>query len=470
MRRQARKIATWGENVYVKIPVTHDRAASRWPPLVRELSEDGVQVNVTALFTTAQVELITEALSRTARRAASRSSPGASPTPASTRCRSWRARSTSCRARPRAELIWASPREVLNLVQADQIGCHIITDDPRPAAQGQRASARTSSSSRSRRSRCSTATRVAAGLHALNPRVQRALVTGGAGFIGSTLADRLLGRRRRGRRSSTTSAPAAASSSSGALGTRRASCSRATSSTATVLSAAMEGCDIVFHLQANADVRYGLEHPQPRPRAEHDRNSNVLEAMRAARRAPDRASPRPARSTASPRCSRRPRTRRSRSRRRCTRASKARRRGDDRRLRRRLRLHRRDLPLRLDAGRALHARPRHRLLPRRSSADPSRLRVLGDGKQQQELPVRRRLRRRACSPPRRHGRGRLRTSTTSGTDETVVVDGSVATHHRPHGPRSPRSTYTGGKRGWAGDSPLIHLDTRRSARSAGRRR
>ena len=61
MRRQARLIAAWGENVYVKIPVTTTTGESM-APLVRELSEDGVQVNVTALFTTAQVELITAAV------------------------------------------------------------------------------------------------------------------------------------------------------------------------------------------------------------------------------------------------------------------------------------------------------------------------------------------------------------------------------------------------------------------------
>ncbi len=61
MRRQARLIASWGENVYVKIPVTTTSGESM-APLVRELSEDGVKVNVTALFTTAQVELITAAV------------------------------------------------------------------------------------------------------------------------------------------------------------------------------------------------------------------------------------------------------------------------------------------------------------------------------------------------------------------------------------------------------------------------
>ena len=124
IRRQARLIASWGENVYVKIPVT-TTAGESLAPLVRELSETGIKVNVTALFTTAQVELITGGV-RTARPPASRSLPDASPTPASTRCRSWPARSRSWRAL-RAGVIWASPREILNVVQADQVGCHIIT-------------------------------------------------------------------------------------------------------------------------------------------------------------------------------------------------------------------------------------------------------------------------------------------------------------------------------------------------------
>jgi len=125
MRRQARKIATWGGNVYVKIPITTTTGESM-APLVRELSEDGVQVNVTALFTTAQVELITEAVrdgapSYVSVFAGRIADAGVDPLPIM-------ARSVDILAdAPRAELIWASPREVLNVVQADQVGCHIIT-------------------------------------------------------------------------------------------------------------------------------------------------------------------------------------------------------------------------------------------------------------------------------------------------------------------------------------------------------
>jgi transaldolase len=125
MRRQARLIASWGENVYVKIPITTTSGESM-APLVRELSEEGVQVNVTAMFTTAQVELITAAvkdgapsyLSVFAGRIAD---AGVDPVPIMARA------VEVMREAPQAELIWASPREILNVVQADQVGCHIIT-------------------------------------------------------------------------------------------------------------------------------------------------------------------------------------------------------------------------------------------------------------------------------------------------------------------------------------------------------
>jgi transaldolase len=125
MRRQAHKIAAWGDNVYVKIPVTTTSGESM-APLVRELSESGVKVNVTALFTTAQVELITQAVKDGAPSyvsvfAGRIADAGVEPLPIM-------ARSVDILTEaPRAELIWASPREVLNLVQADQVGCHIIT-------------------------------------------------------------------------------------------------------------------------------------------------------------------------------------------------------------------------------------------------------------------------------------------------------------------------------------------------------
>jgi transaldolase len=125
MRRQARLISGWGENVYVKIPITTTSGESM-VPLVRELSESGVNVNVTALFTTAQVELVTEAVRQGAPSylsvfAGRIADAGIDPVPIM-------ARSVDIMVdAPRAELIWASPREVLNVVQADSVGCHIIT-------------------------------------------------------------------------------------------------------------------------------------------------------------------------------------------------------------------------------------------------------------------------------------------------------------------------------------------------------
>jgi transaldolase len=125
MRRQARLISAWGDNVYVKVPVTTTSGESM-VPLVNELSESGVQVNVTALFTTAQVELVTAAvrdgapsyLSVFAGRIAD---AGIDPVPIMARAVDIMVEA------PRAELIWASPREVLNVVQADSVGCHVIT-------------------------------------------------------------------------------------------------------------------------------------------------------------------------------------------------------------------------------------------------------------------------------------------------------------------------------------------------------
>lgn len=125
IRRQARLIAGWGENVYVKIPVT-TTDGTPMTNLVRDLSDDGVKVNVTALFTPRQVTEITEAVADGAPSCISVfagriADAGLDPIPI------MRESLEIMRAAPRAELIWASPREILNLVQADAIGCHVIT-------------------------------------------------------------------------------------------------------------------------------------------------------------------------------------------------------------------------------------------------------------------------------------------------------------------------------------------------------
>jgi len=125
IRRQAQLIASWGTNVYVKIPVSTTSGDSL-APLVRELSENGVKVNVTALLTTAQVELITEAVqhgtdSYVSVFAGRIADAGIDPIPLMRRA------VEIMSSAPRSELIWASPREVLNVVQAEDVGCHIIT-------------------------------------------------------------------------------------------------------------------------------------------------------------------------------------------------------------------------------------------------------------------------------------------------------------------------------------------------------
>jgi len=125
MERQARLIASWAENVYVKIPVTNTR---REPALdlICRLSHSGVKVNVTAMLTLAQVRDVANALSGGAPSCVSVfagriADTGVDPVPIMT------AAVEMLRPHPQMELIWASPRELLNVVQADQIGCHIIT-------------------------------------------------------------------------------------------------------------------------------------------------------------------------------------------------------------------------------------------------------------------------------------------------------------------------------------------------------
>jgi transaldolase len=123
--RQARTIASWADNVYVKIPVTTTTGAPL-TEVVRALSHDGVKVNVTAMFTVAQVREITSAVAGGAPSylsifAGRIADAGVDPLPI------MRESIEVMAAAPLAECIWASPREVLNLVQADSVGCHIIT-------------------------------------------------------------------------------------------------------------------------------------------------------------------------------------------------------------------------------------------------------------------------------------------------------------------------------------------------------
>jgi transaldolase len=125
MERQAREIATWGDNVYVKIPVTNTRRDPAYD-LVRRLSKDGIKLNITAIMTVDQVRSVVEAVKEGAPSCISVfagriADTGRDPVPLMTEC------VAILKAAPRAELIWASPRELLNIIQADAIGCHIIT-------------------------------------------------------------------------------------------------------------------------------------------------------------------------------------------------------------------------------------------------------------------------------------------------------------------------------------------------------
>jgi transaldolase len=125
MERQAREIGSWGSNVYVKIPITNTRGDSACA-LVRRLAHDGIRVNVTARMTFQQMEAIVGAVSGGSAACVSVfagriADTGRDPLPLMIDALS------ILKGAPNAELIWASPRELLNVLQADQIGCHIIT-------------------------------------------------------------------------------------------------------------------------------------------------------------------------------------------------------------------------------------------------------------------------------------------------------------------------------------------------------
>jgi transaldolase len=128
MEAQALEIASWGKNVYVKIPITNTRRASA-VPLVQQLSKQGVQLNVTAVFTLAQVEAITGALDAATPAVISVfagriADTGVDPVPLMAEAK------RISRAKPKAELLWASPRELLNIFHAESVGCDIITVTP----------------------------------------------------------------------------------------------------------------------------------------------------------------------------------------------------------------------------------------------------------------------------------------------------------------------------------------------------
>jgi transaldolase len=125
MFRQALEFSAWGSNVFVKIPVMNTRRQSS-AELVRKLSRRGVQVNVTAMMTLPQVHEMIEALRGGAPAylsifAGRIADSGRDPLPLVAEALE------AMHAVPGVEMIWASPREVLNVVQADRLGCHVIT-------------------------------------------------------------------------------------------------------------------------------------------------------------------------------------------------------------------------------------------------------------------------------------------------------------------------------------------------------
>ncbi|UTW51638.1 transaldolase [bacterium SCSIO 12827] len=125
MAAQARAIAAWGPSVNVKIPVTNTKGEFTGP-IIEKLSAEGVQLNVTAVFSLDQVRAITDALDKEVPAIVSVfagriADTGLDPMPLMAEALKIMA------DKPKAELLWASPRELLNVIQADQVGCHIIT-------------------------------------------------------------------------------------------------------------------------------------------------------------------------------------------------------------------------------------------------------------------------------------------------------------------------------------------------------
>jgi transaldolase len=125
MERQALKISAWADNVYVKIPVTNTKREAAYP-LIRKLADRGVKVNVTAIMTLQQVQGVLGSLSQSVPSyvsvfAGRIADTGVDPVPLIAEC------VEMTRANLLAEVIWASPRELLNIFQASAVGCHVIT-------------------------------------------------------------------------------------------------------------------------------------------------------------------------------------------------------------------------------------------------------------------------------------------------------------------------------------------------------
>ena len=125
MERQAKLITTWGEAVFVKIPITNTKGESSIP-LIARLSAAGVKLNITAILTLQQVREVIDALDASTPAIVSVfagriADTGRDPVPL------MREAAEIVKAKPKAQLLWASPRELLNVIQAEEAGCHIIT-------------------------------------------------------------------------------------------------------------------------------------------------------------------------------------------------------------------------------------------------------------------------------------------------------------------------------------------------------
>ena len=125
MEKQAMKITSWADNVYVKIPVTNTKKESS-KELIKRLVEKKVKLNITAIMTLGQVKTILSVLDNKVPSiisvfAGRIADTGKDPISLMKECL------TEMKINPKSELLWASPRELLNIIQADQIGCHIIT-------------------------------------------------------------------------------------------------------------------------------------------------------------------------------------------------------------------------------------------------------------------------------------------------------------------------------------------------------
>jgi len=125
MERQALEIASWADNVYVKIPITNTKSETCYA-LVKKLAKEKVKLNLTALMTLDQVSHVVESLDTSVPSyisifAGRVADTGRDPLPMMIEALS------RMKSNPLSELIWASPRELLNIFQADDIGCHVIT-------------------------------------------------------------------------------------------------------------------------------------------------------------------------------------------------------------------------------------------------------------------------------------------------------------------------------------------------------